>query len=64
MSEETFNFKKDRFQKIIDKDCIVIDVGAHIGTFSKLFANSMANSPFGVLESFVESANTVLISSR
>ena len=38
MSEETFNFKKDRFQKIIDKDCVAIDIGAHIGTFSKLFA--------------------------
>ena len=38
MSEETFNFKKDRFQKIIDKDCVAIDIGAHIGEFSKLFA--------------------------
>ncbi len=38
MTEETFNFKKDRFQKIIDKDCVAIDIGAHIGAFSKLFA--------------------------
>ena len=38
MSNETFNFRKDRFQKIIDKDCVAIDIGAHIGEFSKLFA--------------------------
>ncbi len=38
-SEETFLFRHQRFSQLIDKDCTVLDIGAHLGWFSLLFGS-------------------------
>lgn len=38
MINDTFNFRVEKFKKVIDENSVVIDVGAHVGAFSKIFS--------------------------
>jgi FkbM family methyltransferase len=61
-SEDTFKFRHEKFSHLINKECVVLDIGAHIGSFSLLFAScankviSFEPNPvvFDVLKTHVE----------
>lgn len=39
ISEDTFLFKREKIKLLIDPDCVVLDIGAHIGNSSLLFGS-------------------------
>jgi len=42
-NEDTFKFRHDKLSELIPKDSIVLDIGAHVGSFSLLFGSCVGN---------------------
>jgi len=44
INTETFKFRHEKFCQIIEKDSIVLDIGAHVGSFSLIFATCVGQN--------------------
>jgi FkbM family methyltransferase len=43
INQETYKFRHENFSELIPKDSIVLDIGAHVGAFTMVFASCLGN---------------------
>ena len=43
LDQETFKFRHEKFSELIPKDSVVLDIGAHVGAFTVIFASCLGN---------------------
>jgi FkbM family methyltransferase len=43
LDQETFKFRHEKFSELIPKDSVVLDIGAHVGAFTVIFASCLGD---------------------
>jgi len=43
LDQETFKFRHEKFSELIPKDSVVLDIGAHVGAFTVVFASCLGD---------------------